>query len=186
MTRCVRLSFALMLVCAAPLSGQESRPAPRVQFTLDAGAIGGSLGVAWRIDEQRMVGVGGGVGGDIVGYMLLAGRHFAEDFGLSYERKDGYHSKFLLEYVHLNAFMRQETAGRWEFDAGLRASTFLHYDSSDDDPGGGLFMGGYAAAYYSYRAVKLGPRVLVGAFKERRAEFGIFVVPLTLRFAFGI
>lgn len=184
--RCVQLGFVLTMACVVPLQAQESRPAAsRVQLTLDAGAVGGSVGLALRVDERRLVGVGGGFGGDVLGYMLLAGRHFAEDFGLSYERKDGYRHKFLLEYVHLNVFVRQETAGRWQFDAGLRASTFLHYDSSDDDPGGGSFMGGYVAAYYSYRAVKIGPRVLVGAFQERRAEFGIFVVPLTIRFTVG-
>lgn len=215
MMRCVPLSLVVLVMCAASLPAQESRPprelrrgqdsrlpwessaaqesrrglegrpTQRLQLTLDVGAIGGSLGLAWRIDERRSLGVGGGVGGDLFGYMLVAGRHFAEESGLSYQPKDGYRDKFLLEVAHLNAFVRQRTTSRWEFDVGLRGSSFIHYDSSDDDPGGGLFLGGFAAAYYRFRALKVGPRLLFGAFRENRAEFGVYVVPLTIRFAFG-
>jgi hypothetical protein len=170
------LCCLLLLACAAPLAAQQAVPnalraRPRNQLTLDAGVVGGSLAYARRVSDHRLIG-GGGVGGDFLSYMVLAGRHFAEDSGLAYEPKDGFEDKLLFEMAHLSAFVRHEPSERWQIDTGLRASVFFHFDSSDDDPGGGFFVGGYAGAYYGWRWLKIGPRVLVGRFSEDDRSWG--------------
>lgn len=184
MTSTLRLlAFAsLFTLLPGPTAAQPAPPAQhRNQVTLDATILGGSLGYARRTSGRRLVGGGIGVGGDFVGYMLLAGRHFAESSGPAYETRDGFTDKLLFEMLHLNAFVRHETTGRWTFDTGARASLFFHGDSSDDDLGAGIFLGGYAGAFYDVGPLSLGPRLLVGGFSEGRPEFGIFVAPITIR-----
>lgn len=177
----------LLSSLTAPLAAQTaSTPAPfRRQVTLDATVLGGSLAYARRVSDRRLVGGGIGLGGDVVGYMLLAGRHFSQSSGLSYEEKDGFGDKLLFEMLHITAFIRHEMGGRWDFDTGARASWFLHHDSSDDDPSGGVFLGGFAGAYREIGPLRFGPRLLVGAFTEGRPEFGIFIAPITIRLNVG-
>ena len=70
---------------------------------------------------------------------------------------------------------------------GVRGSVFIHFDSSDDDPGIPSFLGAYAAYLYGNRRIKVGPELLVGWFSEgsNANELGVLFAPLTGRISFG-
>ncbi len=165
---------------AAPASLQKSN-----MLTVDLTLLGGSIGYARRIGAHRYVGVEGGVDVGYLTYMIYAGRHFAEHDGWSYEEKDGFENKDLLEILHGNLFVRHEYADWWHIDTGLRSSLFLHFDSSDDDAATGVFAGAYATAMFGWKHFKLGPRVQAGIFYEHEGEFGVFLQPVIGRIAFS-
>jgi hypothetical protein len=144
-----------------------------------------SAGYARRIGAHRYLGVEGGVDVGFFTYMIYAGRHFAEHDGWSYEEKDGFENKELFEILHGNLFVRHEYADWWQIDTGLRSSLFLHFDSSDDDAGSGVFAGAYMTAMFGWKHFKLGPRVQAGVFYEHEGEFGVFLQPLIGRIAYS-
>lgn len=174
---------ALFLAAGA---AEAQRRVPDHRFALDGGVVGASLSYANRVGGDWFAGVGAGAGGDFVNWMAVGGRHFAQDGGIAYEERDPYGGELLFEMLHLNLFARYEPGDRWHADVGLRGSVFLHFDESDDDPGGGVFTGAYGSLYWGWRHVKLGPRVMAGVFREDRdtREFGVNVAPLTVRISF--
>lgn len=153
-------------------------------ITLDLTLVGGSVGYAGRIGENRYLGFDAGVDVAMLSKMIYAGRHFAEPDGWSYENRDGAINKDLLEILNANLYLRHVYGDHWNIDTGVRASLFLHFDSSDDDPGGGFFGGGYVSAFYGWKRVKFGPRLQAGVFTEGDPEFGVFLSPLIVRVAF--
>jgi hypothetical protein len=170
-------------LAAQPSLAPSSRPSNT--FTLDVTLLGGSLGYARRISEHHFIGIEGGIDAGFLTYMIYAGRHFAEHNGWSYEEKDGFENKDLFEVFAGNLFIRHEYADWWLVDTGLRSSLFLHFDSSDDDPGGGLFAGVYVTPMFGTAHFKWGPRVQAGVFHEHRGEFGVFLEPIIVRIAFS-
>lgn len=193
----------LIATVAVAVFGSVARPAdasaqriPANEFAVDAEVLGGTLSYAWGGADGTYWGVGAGIGGSLLSTMVLAGRHFSEEGWIAYEQRDGATEKLLIELLHVEAFRRWSPSLRQEYDVGVRASAFIHGDSSDDDFGGGLFVGGYTTAHWGWDHVKVGPRVLVGYFTEgsgtdrdgiRRhtREFGVFLSPLTGRISFG-
>ncbi len=137
------------------------------------------------LSSSDLIPVEGGVDVGYLTYMIYAGRHFAEHDGWSYEEKDGFENKDLLEILHGNLFVRHEYADWWHIDTGLRSSLFLHFDSSDDDAATGVFAGAYATAMFGWKHFKLGPRVQAGIFYEHEGEFGVFLQPVIGRIAFS-
>ncbi|HLL46400.1 MAG TPA: hypothetical protein VK399_06815 [Longimicrobiaceae bacterium] len=180
------LLFALgaLLVAAAP--GAAQRRVPDHRFALDVGVVGASLSYANRVGGDWFAGAEVGGGGDFLNVMVLGGRHFSQDGWLAYEEPDATGEENLFELAHLAFFARREAGDRFQADVGVRASAFLHFDASDDDPGGGLFVGPYASLYWGWRHVKLGPRIAAGLFYEDAdtRELGINVAPLTVRITF--
>ena len=128
-----------------------------------------------------------GLGGAFLNRMLLSGRHFADEDGPSYETRDGAVDTELIEILHAGVFQRWASPDRISADVGARASVFVHFDSSDDDPGIPLFVGLYANAMVGGRRLKVGPRLLVGMFSEGSSarELGVYLVPLSGRLSFG-
>jgi hypothetical protein len=198
MSRLILLIAALLLLPPAAAAqpptggGQAGFKAPgeeasasflskRNQLSIDATAIGASVSFAHGGGTGKFVGVCVGVGGDFFNYMAIAGRHFAQ--GVSYEPKDGNTDKRLFDVAHLGLFLRNQPTDWCQYDVGLRGSVFLHWDSSDDDPGAGDFLGGYGALYFGGRHFKVGPRLLVGRFRctGGASEFGVIVSPVTVR-----
>ncbi len=175
----------LLLAGAAPaLHAQEARRAPN-QLSLTAHVGGLTVGYARGVAPDRLVGGELGIGGDWTSVMLLGGRHFGE--WIAYEERDAAGDEQLFELGHVGIFVRGVESERWEWDAGARASAFLHFDESDDDPGGGLFVGVYGTLLVGWSRVKLGPRVQVGLFSEGSGtnELGVYLAPLTGRVTFG-
>jgi len=148
------------------------------QLTLEVSIAMASLSYARRANHSWLFGVGGGVGGAL-GKMLVAGRHFAESGGWAYEDRDGYTNKQLFDVFHGKIFSRYENSP-WQIDIGVQGSVFLHWDSSDDDPGAGFFGGVFLTPMFGWRNVKFGPRVLAGYFggDADANEFGIYFSPL--------
>lgn len=183
------LACAVVLVCAAPAVAQPTGgPGPtRNRIHVDVQPVGVTVGYARTLSGGPAIGGEIGVGGNFLEYMLVAGRHFSEDGGLAYEDRDASTDALLFEMLSLSVFVRPARTGNWDVDAGMRASAFLHFDSSDDDPGGGVFAGLYTTALYGWRAVKFGPRLMVGAFSEGpdTTEFGMHAALLIGRITFG-
>ena len=160
---------------------QSARP----QVTLDASFAGLNIGVAVRNSAHTSIGISGGVGGNWWNYMALGGRHFAEPGGPSYEAKDGYTGKSLYEVFRGTVFVRRDFDAGRQLDVGLKASGFLHSDSSDDEPGGGAFVGlNVAGMWYRRGSVRLGSELDVGRYSEGRPELGVNVAPLLVRLTF--
>lgn len=181
----VFLALAAVLALAAPARAQQRQP--DTVLSLEVDWLGGSVSYARARSPGAYWGGEVGVGGGFVSRMLLAGRHFSHEDGPSYETRDGYEDKELVEILHLAMFRRSVESERLSWDVGARASAFFHYDTSDDDPAFPLFVGGYANLMVGGRWVKLGPRILVGVFSEGGAtrELGIYLVPLAGRISFG-
>jgi hypothetical protein len=180
----------LLLVLAAilavtPASAQQRQPDTVLSVEVDW--LGGSVNYARAGGAGTYWGGEVGVGGGFVSRMLLAGRHFSHENGPSYEPRDGYEDKGLIEILHLAAFRRGVVSERVSWDVGARASAFVLYDTSDDDPTFPMFVGGYGNLMVGNRWVKVGPRLLVGMFSDSRGarELGVYLVPLAGRVSFG-
>lgn len=184
--RAVALTMlAAWLARAAPTLAQDHQPSSMISVDVDV--LGASVGFLHAQAPGRYLGLEAGIGGSFLSRMLLSGRHFADAAGPSYESRDGSEDKELFEVLHAGLFRRWVRSEHTSVDAGARASVFVHFDSSDDDPGVPLFLGGYANFMVGGRHVKVGPRLLVGLFWERSlsGEFGIYLVPLSGRITFG-
>jgi hypothetical protein len=174
---------AYMLAASSPLLAQSDAPAR--QMTLDAGVVGLKFGIAARTSAHTSVGISIGAGGNWFNYMALGGRHFAEAGGPSYQKKDGAVNKELLELFRASVFVRREFDAGRQLDVGLKASGFLHSDSSDDDPGGGAFVGvDVTGMWWRWRALRLGSQVDIGRYSEGRPELGVNVAPILMRLSF--
>jgi hypothetical protein len=183
------MPFLLVLLTlafsAGPAAGQRKQPGD--VLSLDVDWLGGAVSYARSHGPQTYWGAQAGIGGGFLNRMLLSGRHFSDEDGPSYEPRDGFEDKDLIEILHVAAFRRAVRSERVSWDAGLRASVFVHFDSSDDDPALPLFAGGYANLMFGNRWLKAGPRLLVGMFTEGRGshELGVYLVPLSGRVSFG-
>lgn len=182
---------ALVFAAGVPCSAQadatplSSPLAPAGELHVDLAFAGLSVGVARRVSDRTAVGASLGIGGNWLNYMALGGRHFAESGGLSYEDKDGYTSKSLLEGIRGSLFVRRHFSGGQELDLGLKASLFLHGDSSDDDFGGGSFVGANVTyTWLQWRKLRLGSELDIGRYSEGKPELGVNVAPLMVRVAF--
>ena len=182
--------MALLASTALPSYSQSSPAAspPRApvrQLSLDLSPVGLNVGFAMRNTERTSLGVSLGAGGNWWNYMVLGGRHFAEADGLSYEEKDGSTDKALYELFRGSLFMRSHFASGRQLDVGLKASGFLHSDSSDDDPGGGVFVGvNVTAIWWQWRRLRFGSELDAGRYSEGQPEFGVSAAPLLVRVTF--
>ena len=177
---------AIAAASSSPLLAQSPPLAPERQFHIDAKPVGLSLGFAARTSPKTSFGVAIGGGGTWWTYMLLAGSPFAEENGLSYDTKDGSTDKSLYELAHVTIFVRRHFEGGRQLDLGLKGSGFLHSDGSDDDPGGGTFIGlNTTLMWYQWKRLRLGSELDIGRYSEgRRPEFGVNAAPLLLRVTF--
>lgn len=154
-------------------------------MTLDASAVGLNLGFAVRSAPRTSIGASIGIGGNWFNYMALGGGHFAEAGGPSYERKDGYQNKELIELLRATVFVRREFDAGRQLDVGVKASGFMHFDSSDDEPGGGGFVGvDVTGMWWRWRALRLGSELDIGRYSEGRPELGVNVAPILVRLSF--
>jgi hypothetical protein len=185
------LAIATLCVSAArPSLSQSSADSPPLapvrQLSLDLSPVGLNVGFALRNTERTSLGVSLGAGGNWYNYMVVAGRHFAESGGASYQEKDGSTDKALFELFRASLFVRRHLAAGRQLDVGVKASGFLHSDSSDDDPGGGIFVGmNVTGMWWQWRRLRLGSELDAGRYSEgRRPEFGINVAPVLVRVTF--
>ena len=177
---------ACAFLCAASLRafGQSDAPAHH-QMTLDVSGVGLNFGFAVRNAPRTSIGASVGIGGNWLNYMALGGGHFAEAGGPSYQAKDGYQNKELIELLRGTVFVRREFDHGRQLDVGVKASAFMHFDSSDDEPGGGGFVGlDVTGMWWRWRALRLGSQVDIGRYSEGHPELGINVAPILLRLSF--
>ena len=159
--------------------------APERQWNLDLNFLGLGAGFAVRSSDRTSVGIAIGAGGNWFNYMVLGGRHFADSKGFSYQTKDGATDKALFEMFHATVFVRRHFEDGRHLDVGVKASGFLHSDSSDDDFGGGTFVGVQATGiWYKWRRIGFGSEVNVGRYSEGRPELGVNVAPILMRVTF--
>jgi hypothetical protein len=168
----------------APALAQTSAPpvAPVRQVHFDVSLAGLSVGFAVGSSPRTSVGASLGIGGNWWNYMVLGGRHFAESGGLSYEAKDGASGKSVVELARATAFVRRHFDHGRQLDVGVKVSGFLHSDDSDDDFGGGTFIGvNVTGTWWQWRRLRFGSEMDVGRYTEGRPELGVNVAPLLLR-----
>jgi hypothetical protein len=179
---------ALLFFSSLPALAQASRSlVPDRQTHLDLTIAGAAVGFAARTSERTSFGAEIGGGGNWVNHMLHAGSHFAEG---------GSESKSLIELAHATVFMRTHFSESQHLDLGAKASAFLHFDSSDDEPGGGYFVGLNAKYNWAkWRRLNLASEMDIGRFAEPGngtcisgcegvREFGVNVAPILVRFTF--
>jgi hypothetical protein len=144
-------------------------PAPRNQFTLDAGVLSGGLSYAHLTSSDKLLGVGAGLGFEF-NIRMVAGE------------KGG---KKSAEVAHVELFTRPATAGRWQFDYGVRVAADVHSGQVESEPEVGGFLGGYIAPMWGWRHFRIGPRLQTGAYWTSPVPtFGVFITPLTARLLF--
>jgi hypothetical protein len=179
---------ALLVVSSLPALAQESRAlVPETQVHLDLAIVGAAVGVASRTSDRTSIGVEIGGGGNWVNYMLAASGHFGER---------GAKNSSVVELAHATVFVRTHFSERQHLDLGVKGSAFLHFDSSDDDPGGGYFVGLNAKYRWArWRRITLASELDVGRHAEPGSgtcisgcggvqELGVSVAPLLVRFTF--
>ncbi len=191
--RTPRLIFATAPLClhASRASHSQSQPAalsplaPERQWNIDLNFLGLGAGFAVRTGDRTSAGISIGAGGNWMNYMVLGGQHFADAKGLSYQTKDGATDKALFEMFHASVFARRHFEAGRHLEIGVKASGFLHSDSSDDDFGGGTFIGVQATGiWYKWRRLGFGSELNVGRYSEGRPELGINVAPIFMRVTF--
>lgn len=179
---------ALLFVPSLAALAQASRSlVPDKQVHLDLTIAGAAVGFAARTSERTSFGVEIGGGGNWVNYMPLGGSHFAEG---------GAKSKSLIELAHTTVFMRTRFSESQHLDLGAKMSAFLHFDSSDDEPGGGYFVGLNAKYNWAkWRWLNLASEMDIGRYTEPGngtcisgcegvQAFGVNVAPILVRFTF--
>jgi hypothetical protein len=181
-------TWVLLVVSSRPALAQESRPfVPEKQVHLDLAIAGAAAGVAARTSDRTSIGVEVGGGGNWVNYLLAAGGHFGEG---------GAKNSSVVELAHATVFVRTHFSESRHLDLGVKGSAFLHFDSSDDDPGGGYFVG--LNAKYSWgrwRRINLASELDVGRYAEPGGgtcisgcggvhELGVNVAPILVRLTF--
>ena len=84
-------------------------------------------------------------------------------------------------------FLVYQPVNRWMIETGIHSSYYLHFDSSDDDAGGGFFMGLYSQFMIGWKHIKLGSKIMLGRFKEcsNRDEFGVLFSPVLVKFSYS-
>lgn len=176
------IAAAIIALASAPSFAQIPL-APQRQLSLDVSLAGLNVGYAVRNSDRTSFGASIGIGGDWMNYMLLGGSHFAESNGLSYQTKDGATDKSVIELLRVGVFARRHFESGRQLDVGLKASGFLHGDSSDDDPGGGIFVGAnVTGTWLKWRRLSLGSGLDIGRYAESNvAEFGVNLAPLLVR-----
>ena len=176
---------ALLFVCSSSALAQAPRSlVPERQVHVDLTIAGAAVGYAVRASERTSFGVEIGGGGNWVNYMLLGGDHFKQSEGS------------LIELAHVTVFVRTHFSEAQHLDLGLKGSGFLHFDPSDDDPGGGYFVGLNAKySWAKWRRINLASEIDIGRFAEPGSgtcisgcevvqEFGVNVAPILVRFTF--
>jgi hypothetical protein len=160
--------------------------APRHQVSLEAVPVAGALGYAFRLLPDTAVGVKLGFGFDLTSTVPLAGGHFTDDWGLSYEARDGATSKRYLEVAQAALFVRHFLPRGFHLEGGVRIAGGMHMDSSDDDAAGAAFTGAYGAVFWGGSILQVGSRVSIGALSEPRGgaperELAVVVSPIILK-----
>jgi hypothetical protein len=128
----------------------------------------GALGYARRAAPNTSFGVKLGFGFDMLSPVPLAGGHFTDDWGLSYEQRDGYNGKHFVEVAQVAVFIRHFLPRRFHLEVGVRLAGGMHSDSSDDDSAGADYTAGYGAVFWGGSILSVGSRVSVGMFSESR------------------
>jgi hypothetical protein len=174
-------SALLMATVALTIEAQEN---PGGQLHIDLTPLGAGVGAVSRVSPRVALGASLGVGGNWFNYMALGGRHFSEENGLSYQEKDGATGKSLYELGRATLFVRTYLPNEQQLDVGLKLSGFLHSDSSDDDPGGGIFTGvNVTYVWGKWRRIRVGSEIDIGRYTENSTrEFGVNVAPVLVRF----
>jgi hypothetical protein len=178
----------LLFVPSLPALAQPPRSlVPDKQVHVDLTIAGAAVGLAARTSDRTSVGVEVGAGGNWVNHMLLAGSHFGGAGG---------NRNSLDELAHATVFMRTRFSESQHLDLGVKGSAFLHFDSSDDDPGGGYFVGLNAKYnWLKWRRLELASEMDFGRYAEPGSgncisgcegvhEFGVNVAPILVRFTF--
>ena len=159
-----------MAAAALILLGARAAAQDR-QVTVDLRPIAATVGYAWRVAPERLVGVEGGFGFPQIEQTLTPRGEGFRDFE---------------EYLHLALFARFVASERLEGDLGLRASVadVTSCDASDCLPG--LFGGAYGSAFYGRRRLKVGALVVTGRAKAPggRGSTIVNVSPLIVRLKF--
>jgi hypothetical protein len=158
------LTHAVMLL---GLVAQDAR-APTNQLSLEVVPLAGALGYARRAAPNTSFGVKLGFGFDMLSPVPLAGGHFTDDWGLSYEQRDGYNGKHFVEVAQVAVFIRHFLPRRFHLEVGVRLAGGMHSDSSDDDSAGADYTAGYGAVFWGGSILSVGSRVSVGMFSESR------------------
>jgi hypothetical protein len=175
---------ALLFVSSSSALAQARSLVPDRQVHLDLAIAGAAVGLSVRASERTSFGVEVGGGGNWVNYMLLGGDHFKQS------------ESSLIELAHVTVFVRTHFSEAQHLDLGLKGSGFLHFDPSDDDPGGGYFVGLNAKySWAKWRRVNLASEMDIGRFAEPGTgncisgcegvqEFGVNFAPILVRFTF--
>jgi hypothetical protein len=173
-----------------PLLAARAQPSPSLvpdrQWHLDLAIAGVAVGFAARTSERTSFGVEIGAGGNWVNHLISDGGHFTEG---------GTRNSSLVELAHATMFMRTRFSETQHLDVGLKGSGFLHFDSSDDDPGGGYFVGLNAKYDWArWRRLHFASEMDIGRYAEPGngtcisgcegvRELGVNVAPILVRFS---
>jgi hypothetical protein len=180
--------LTLALVAAVHVGEADAADglAPRRQLSLEAVPVAAALAFALGVAPNTSVGIKLGLGLDLLSLVPIAGGHFTDDWGLSYEARDGTTSKRYGEIAQVGLFVRHFLPDGFQLETGGRLAGGLHSDSSHDGSAGATFMGAYGALFWGSSILSIGSCVSVGFLSEPRdlsseREVAVVVNPIILR-----
>ena len=159
---------------------------PSVTAAVDIFPLDVNVNLCVNINPSISFGVFAEAGKNFTEYFIVAGDHFAKEITLfKYNGRDDYDGEFYAGLVNLGLFSRIALKDKHIFDIGFQNEFFIHYDKSDDDIGGGEFLGLFTTYHFPSKwkekegkfkkRPSFGMRFSVGQFIESESlnQFGV-------------
>ena len=113
-----------------------------VSSGIDFSPIKISPHVCFNIDNRIGIGLELGLGVNFTNFRLVAGSHFAgSSTPIVYADRDNNGGIMFRSYADFSIFTRLNLHTKKEIDIGLHGFVFIHSVTTDDDFGGGYFVG---------------------------------------------
>ena len=141
----------------------------RHQGSIDASLLAGGVSYVGMTRNDRLLGVGMGVGTEF-NFRLVHG----EPWGIK-----------STELAHIELLERFEPTGRWQYDVGARIAGDMHTAQVASEATPGAFLGAYIAPMWGGSHFRIGPRLQAGTYwSSSRPSLGVSITPVVARLRF--
>ena len=168
--------FGLIIISPAILADNIPRPhAVNTELSVYVETLFVELNLTSRISHNYFIGIGSGAG---AGFRKVASYNSSHLTGGS-----------ILEIARVSIFFTRRKQQLY-YSAGLTPSFFLHFDDSDDDPGGGVSFSAFGMIEYAFNRgpknyFRIGTRVELSYLNEgvhvQRIGVTYNPIPISLR-----
>ncbi|MFK8007892.1 MAG: hypothetical protein AB8H03_16160 [Saprospiraceae bacterium] len=169
----------------------------KIYWGIDAFPLDANLHACLSFNDKFSIGIEGELGVNYSNYIAVAGSHFGESKTLyKYQERDRADGEKYRSLFGFGIFTRILMEKKNPIDIGFKRESFIHWDDSYSDPGGGYFTGGYVKFFLptrfkikgqkQKRRFSIGTQISIGQLKEaeNRKEFAC-LTSIWIRFYFN-